>query len=81
MGRASQARIYCSEKVYSRSTDSKAPDEQGLGCEPGCTANSDLGLTLLKPSPSHSPSCAFCPLFWHSIHHSSLVPSNLLAQP
>lgn len=42
-----------------------------------CTANWDHSLNLLlKP-----PSCGFCPLLWHSIHHSSLVPSNLLTQP
>lgn len=43
-----------------------------------CAANWDHSLDLLlKPSSSHSPSCGFCPLFWHSIHHSSLVPSSL----
>lgn len=47
-----------------------------------CAANWDHSLNLLlKPSSSHSPSCGFCPLFWHSIHHSSLVPSSLPTQP
>lgn len=41
----SQARIYCSEQFYSRNTDSKASDRQGLGCGPDCSGG-DLDHSL-----------------------------------
>lgn len=56
----SQARIYCSEQVYSRSTDRKASDWQGLGCGPGCSVT--VLCCQLRPQPEPPPETFLQPL-------------------